>query len=118
MGGPRLLRRAQRRPLGRSVRRNDSSDELEEVYRSLALQSLSGVVRQFLLCRFALAVLAKSIFLQQTVVVSPKPTIAANLKDLTECHSHTGVTRYRKTFKTIRTSEIFWPARIKAEMLV
>ncbi|KAH7302926.1 hypothetical protein B0I35DRAFT_447617 [Stachybotrys elegans] len=41
------------------------SKELETEYHNLELQPLYGVARQFLLCRFALAILSKSMFLKQ-----------------------------------------------------
>ncbi|CAH0033351.1 unnamed protein product [Clonostachys rhizophaga] len=43
------------------------SEELEKKYHNLELQPLSGVARHFLFCRFALAILSKSIFLNQNV---------------------------------------------------
>lgn len=43
------------------------SDELEKEYHNLELQPLYGVARHFLFCRFALAILSKSIFLNQSV---------------------------------------------------
>ncbi|KAL7917494.1 hypothetical protein ACQKWADRAFT_324601 [Trichoderma austrokoningii] len=46
---------------------NSPSDELETEYHNLELQPLHGVARHFLFCRFALAILSRSIFLNQTV---------------------------------------------------
>ncbi|KAL7789143.1 hypothetical protein V8C37DRAFT_386841 [Trichoderma ceciliae] len=43
------------------------SDELETEYHNLELQPLYGVARQFLFCRFSLAILSKGTFLNQSV---------------------------------------------------
>ncbi|TQV90290.1 HNH endonuclease domain-containing protein [Cordyceps javanica] len=43
------------------------SNELESEFHNLELQPLYGVARHFLLCRFALAILSKSVFLNQSV---------------------------------------------------
>ncbi|EJP60774.1 uncharacterized protein BBA_10277 [Beauveria bassiana ARSEF 2860] len=43
------------------------SNELETEYHNLELQPLYGVATHFLFCRFALAILSKSVFLSQSV---------------------------------------------------
>lgn len=43
------------------------SNELETEYHNLELQPLYGVATHFLICRFALAILSKSVFLSQSV---------------------------------------------------
>lgn len=63
---------------------NHATNELHERYHNLEMQPLTGVARQFLLCRYALAIICRSVFLDQgfsrnLVMVEGGRTVAKSL---------------------------------------
>lgn len=74
------------------------SDELETMYHNLELQPLYGVARHFLLCRFALAIFSKSVFLNQSV---PRRLLTLDREDAPQVQSMSSA-EYRDLFPPAR----------------
>lgn len=77
------------------------SDELETEYHNLELQPLHGVARHFLLCRFALAIFAKSVFFHQSV---PRRLLTLDCEDNPQVQSMSSAEYRALCFPAIRTN--------------